>query len=187
MPAIEIDEDRREVRAGVRAVSPQPKVFELLVYLARHRQRVVPKAELLDAVWPGVVVTEASLQRAISLARTALADKLARRPELTSTPGLGALVARARGELLAAGGEREAGIRHLRAAARSNHAANAPLACAEVRRALGRALLAGGDLDAAEVELNAAASLFRRAGAAGQVALCEAVSRELATLRSAAG
>ena len=74
VPAIEIDEDRREIRAQGRGLSPQPKVFELLVYLARHRQRVVPKAELLEAVWPGVIVTEASLQRAISLARSALSE-----------------------------------------------------------------------------------------------------------------
>lgn len=33
---------------------------------------MVPKDELLDALWPGVHVTEASLQRAVSLARTAL-------------------------------------------------------------------------------------------------------------------
>lgn len=74
MPTIEIHEDRRELRRGAQVVVPQPKVFDLLVYLARHRERVVPKAELLDAVWPGVVVTEASLQRAISLARSALSE-----------------------------------------------------------------------------------------------------------------
>jgi len=74
VPSIQIDEDRRELRSGAQALAPQPKVFELLVYLARHRERVVPKAELLDAVWPGVVVTEASLQRAISLARSALTE-----------------------------------------------------------------------------------------------------------------
>lgn len=73
MPAIEIDEERRELRAGRRKLSLQPKVFDLLSYLARHRARVVPKRELLDAVWPGVIVTDASLQRAISLARAALA------------------------------------------------------------------------------------------------------------------
>jgi len=42
VPTIEIDEDRREVRGGGKVLSPQPKVFELLVYLARHRERVVP-------------------------------------------------------------------------------------------------------------------------------------------------
>jgi hypothetical protein len=32
----------------------------------------VPKEELLNKVWPGVIVTDASLQRAVSLARTSL-------------------------------------------------------------------------------------------------------------------
>lgn len=71
---VEIDAERRELRAGDRKVTPQPKVFELLAYLAQHRERVVPKRELLEAVWPGVIVTDASLQRAISLARAALAE-----------------------------------------------------------------------------------------------------------------
>lgn len=69
----EIDENTREVRIGARVLPLQPRVFDLLVYLARHRDRVVPKDELLDAVWPGVIVTDASLQRAVSLARGALA------------------------------------------------------------------------------------------------------------------
>lgn len=73
-PAFEIDEDKREVRAGGQTLTLQPRVFDLLVYLARHRERVVPKDELLDAVWPGVVVTDGSLQRAVSLARAALVE-----------------------------------------------------------------------------------------------------------------
>lgn len=68
----EIDEDQRELRAGGHVVELQRRVFDLLVYLARHRDRVVPKMELLEAVWPGVLVTDNSLQRAISLARAAL-------------------------------------------------------------------------------------------------------------------
>lgn len=73
-PFLEIDEARRELRAGGKARVLQPKVFDLLVYLAHHRDRVVPKRELLEAVWPDVVVTDASLQRAISLARAALVE-----------------------------------------------------------------------------------------------------------------
>jgi hypothetical protein len=115
-------------------------------------------------------------------ARGAL-EALARRPDLTSTPALGALVARARGELLAAEGNREEAIRNLRAAARSCHALNAPVACAEVRRSLARVLIAEGDFDAAEVELTAAMSLFRRAGADGQLGLCNGVGEELRTAR----
>ena len=36
----------------------QPRVFDLLCYLVEHRDRVVSKEELLDTLWPGVVVTE---------------------------------------------------------------------------------------------------------------------------------
>ncbi len=70
----EIDEDAREVRAGGRALTLQPRVFDVLVYLARNRDRVVSKDELLDAVWPDVTVADGSLQRAVSLARHALEE-----------------------------------------------------------------------------------------------------------------
>jgi DNA-binding winged helix-turn-helix (wHTH) protein len=69
----EIDAGTREVRAGGRILRLQPRIFDLLLYLASHRERVVPKDELLARVWPGVIVTDASLQRAVSLARSALA------------------------------------------------------------------------------------------------------------------
>lgn len=78
MATLEIDNQRRELRVGERVCCPQPKVFDLLVYLAGNRQRIVPKGELLGAVWPGVVVTEAAIQRAVSLARAALAELGAR-------------------------------------------------------------------------------------------------------------
>ncbi|MDX1433800.1 MAG: winged helix-turn-helix domain-containing protein [Gammaproteobacteria bacterium] len=68
----ELDQDCRELRLRGREVALQPRVFDLLAYLIRHRERTVSKDELLDALWPGVIVTEASLQRAVSLARTAL-------------------------------------------------------------------------------------------------------------------
>src|SRR5690606_19801284 len=52
----------------------QPKVFDLVVYLARHSDRAVTKDELQDAVWPGVIVTETALTRAIMKARRAVGD-----------------------------------------------------------------------------------------------------------------
>lgn len=70
----EIDESQRELRTDGRVLQLQPRVFDLLVYLVRHRERVVPKGELLGSVWPDVVVSEGSLQRAISMARSALAS-----------------------------------------------------------------------------------------------------------------
>ena len=68
----EIDPDGRELRVDGAARALQPQVFDLLCYLVEHRNRVVSKRELLDALWPDSVVTESSIQRAISLARSAL-------------------------------------------------------------------------------------------------------------------
>lgn len=70
----ELDEARFELRHCGRAVALQPKVLDLVLYLARNRERVVTKDELLDTVWKGTVVTEGSLSQAVSLARRALAD-----------------------------------------------------------------------------------------------------------------
>lgn len=67
-----LDEPARVLRLREREVDLQPRVFDLLAYLARFRERVVSKDELLDAVWPGVIVTDNSLQRAVSLLRSAL-------------------------------------------------------------------------------------------------------------------
>ncbi len=69
-----LDAARRELRRGDAVVEVQPLVFELLLYLVCHRERVVPKDELLDALWADAAVTEASLARAVSLARRAVAD-----------------------------------------------------------------------------------------------------------------
>lgn len=68
----ELDEAHRELRLNNREIALQPRVFDLLCYLVRHRDRVVSKDELFDTLWPDVIVTEGSLQRAISLARSAL-------------------------------------------------------------------------------------------------------------------
>lgn len=71
---LEIDEARFELRRSGRALSVQPKVLELILHLARHRERVVTKDELFDTVWRGVNVSEASLSQALSLARRVLGD-----------------------------------------------------------------------------------------------------------------
>ncbi len=68
----ELDEERRELRLHDREVLVEPLVFDLLAELVRNRDRVVSKDELFDRVWAGAIVTEGSLQRAVSLARSAL-------------------------------------------------------------------------------------------------------------------
>ena len=70
----ELDEARRSLSAHGREIKLQPRVFDLLCYLVRHRDRVVTKEELLDQLWPDTIVVDNALQRVVSLARGALAD-----------------------------------------------------------------------------------------------------------------
>jgi adenylate cyclase len=69
-----VDVAKRELRRDGEPVVLQPKVFELIAHLIEHRDHVVDKQELQDALWPGVVVTETSLTQAIRKARRALGD-----------------------------------------------------------------------------------------------------------------
>jgi DNA-binding winged helix-turn-helix (wHTH) protein len=46
-----IDTDTYELRAGDRVVDVEPQVFGVLAHLIAHRDRVVPKKELLDTIW----------------------------------------------------------------------------------------------------------------------------------------
>ncbi len=71
----ELDPATRELRRNGEPQPLQPQVFDLLLYLVENRARVVPKRELLDSLWPDAAVTESSIQRAVSLARSSLGDK----------------------------------------------------------------------------------------------------------------
>ena len=67
--------DRARVLRDGEPVALRPKTFALLVHLADRAGMVVGKEELLDAVWPGLVVTDDSLTQAISELRGALDDR----------------------------------------------------------------------------------------------------------------
>ena len=52
----------------------EPKVMEVLVYLAERQDEVVRRDELINDVWQGAFVSDEVLSRAISLLRTHLGD-----------------------------------------------------------------------------------------------------------------
>ncbi|MGI9316701.1 MAG: tetratricopeptide repeat protein [bacterium] len=52
----------------------EPQVFDLLVYLIEHRDRVVTRDELLDELWNGRVVSESALNGRLKVARKAVGD-----------------------------------------------------------------------------------------------------------------
>ncbi len=70
----EIDLDRRELSRASQAVATPPQVFDLLVYLARNRERVVSRDDLIAAVWAGRIVSESTLASHINAARRAVGD-----------------------------------------------------------------------------------------------------------------
>jgi DNA-binding winged helix-turn-helix (wHTH) protein/tetratricopeptide (TPR) repeat protein len=72
--ACEIDLGAREVRVAGRPQPIEPRVFELLAYLAKRPDRVVTRQELLEGVWPGQRVSGAALARAVMKARQAMCE-----------------------------------------------------------------------------------------------------------------
>ena len=69
-----IDTDRRELRRANALVEVAPQVFDLLVHLIRHRDRVVSKEDLLASVWQGRIVSDSALFNRINAARSAIGD-----------------------------------------------------------------------------------------------------------------
>lgn len=77
-----LDCDQYELRLAGERVEVQPKVWAFLRLLAENAHRVLPKDEILERLWPGVVVAEGSLQRLASVARQVLGEE---RQELLRT------------------------------------------------------------------------------------------------------
>ena len=69
-----LDTDRRELRRNGSLVAVEPQVFDLLVHLIRHRDRVVTKDDLLAVIWHGRIVSESALFNRINAARNAIGD-----------------------------------------------------------------------------------------------------------------
>lgn len=72
-----------------RPVELEPKALRVLLYLIEHRDRVVSKEELMEAVWQDTAVTDNALTRIVAQIRRELGDD-ARQPRFIQTlPTLG--------------------------------------------------------------------------------------------------
>jgi DNA-binding winged helix-turn-helix (wHTH) protein/TolB-like protein/Tfp pilus assembly protein PilF len=69
-----IDTSRYRISNGEVTVAVEPKVFDLLVHLIRHRDRVLTREELFQSVWDGREVSDATLSNHVRSARKALGD-----------------------------------------------------------------------------------------------------------------
>lgn len=52
----------------------EPQVLDLLLYLIRHRDRVVTRNELVMSIWGGRAITDATITSRIRLVRRAIGD-----------------------------------------------------------------------------------------------------------------
>ncbi len=86
-----LDLRRGCLRKGDREIRLRAKSFAVLRYLVENAGRLVPKDELIAAIWPNVVVTDVSLARCVSDVRLALGDQAQR--IIKTTPRRGYLFA----------------------------------------------------------------------------------------------
>ena len=84
LPPIRLDLKEGRLWNGERPVDLRPKTWELIRYMVERPGKLLSKQELIDAVWPDTIVTEASLNQAIRELRKALGDD-ARKPKFIET------------------------------------------------------------------------------------------------------
>jgi len=70
-----LDTQRHELHHAGEPIKLRRKVFQVLAYLLVHRERVVPKEELLEHLWPDQFVGDAALKSCITALRKALGEK----------------------------------------------------------------------------------------------------------------
>src|SRR5258706_1795419 len=83
----EFDELGRELRVKGRPVDLESKPLDILLQLLLHAGEVVTKEELLESVWPDVVVVDGSLAMAVSRLRKAMGDE--DHPAIVTVPRVG--------------------------------------------------------------------------------------------------
>ena len=83
----EFDELGRELRVKGRAVELESKPLDILLQLLLHAGEVVTKEELLESVWPDVMVVDGSLATAVSKLRKAMGDE--DHPAIVTVPRVG--------------------------------------------------------------------------------------------------
>jgi TolB-like protein/Tfp pilus assembly protein PilF len=86
---VEIDLNAFELWRGGVLQAVEPQVLELVSYLARNSGRLVTKDELIETVWNGRIVSDATLASRIKSARQAIGDDGARQHWIKTVHGRG--------------------------------------------------------------------------------------------------
>lgn len=84
-----LDPASREVRFRGARVPCEPQVFDLVIHLVRHRERVVSVDEMVDAVWEGRIVSQSTIRNRVNAARRLLGDDGERQAVIRTLPRRG--------------------------------------------------------------------------------------------------
>lgn len=84
-----LDPQNYELSENGVTVALEPQVFSLILLLIENRERVVTKDELIDSVWNGRIVSEATLSSRVSAARKAVGDSGAAQSVIRTVPRRG--------------------------------------------------------------------------------------------------
>lgn len=84
-----LDLDRRLLSRGGNEVHVEPQVFDLLAFMAQSGGAVVPKDKLVEVVWKGLAVSDATIAARISAARAAVGDSGKEQAVLRTIPRRG--------------------------------------------------------------------------------------------------
>jgi DNA-binding winged helix-turn-helix (wHTH) protein/tetratricopeptide (TPR) repeat protein len=84
-----IDPDHRRLTRETKPIPLQPKAFDILLVLVQNSEKVVPKDDLMKAVWPGTFVEESNLAQNVSVLRKTLGDAVGENRYIVTVPGRG--------------------------------------------------------------------------------------------------
>lgn len=84
-----IDVHARELHHDGAVVSLEPRIFDLLEFMARHPHKALSKDELQAQIWPGQVVSDTVVSQAIMKARRAVGDSGQQQSVIATIHGYG--------------------------------------------------------------------------------------------------
>src|SRR5215469_9917110 len=84
-----LDPANHRLFCDLKPIPLAPKAFDTLVYLVENSRSLVPRADLMKAVWPDATVEDANLTVNISLLRKALGERGDGKPYIETIPTKG--------------------------------------------------------------------------------------------------
>ena len=84
-----LESREHSLRKGAQQIHLRPKAFETLLYLVKHHGSLIKKQDMLDDLWPNVIVTENTLSHCIDEVRQALQDNAQKPTFIRTIPRVG--------------------------------------------------------------------------------------------------